>query len=212
MSLHTSRNDQKTHASRISLFVNTIIVLLASLIYYLARLHVSENSALLLSAIPLVLGAVVEVRYQHPINAFVLFSLLNVTVQLICNLAFPGSRILFLLENSLVIGVYGISFLGSFLFGKPLLLGLLKSAVMGSSFAHSKRFTRWQTAEYRSLFTFLTAFWGIGLLLELGISVLLVFLLPSEKFLLINRLITCCFFGIWILLTIRFFRTFRSTA
>ncbi len=117
-----------------------------------------------------------------------------------------------LISGSLVTGVYAVLMLASLFSPKPLILRLAESALAGDDPAQRAQFYArlQQSPGFRSFFTFTTAMWGVGLLIELVVRVTLAFTLTINRFLLISSILSYGFLGVLLLLTLVFARIRRN--
>lgn len=139
-----------------------------------------------------------------------MFSLLAIVINVFSGLVLKDTS-LQLASGSLVTGVYGVLMLASLLTPRPLILRLFESTLVGNDPVQRERFrTRLQqSAGFRSFFTFITALWGGGLLLELVIRLILVYTLTVSQFLAVSPLLRYGFLGVLLLLTLLFAQIHR---
>lgn len=195
MSDHSEVNFKQLRAAALPDLLISIVGPL--LIYRLAAPHLPENIALFLAgALPLLRIAYGLIRY-HRLNLIGVFSLLTVVLKLLLALIFNDTRLI-LVGDSLITAIFGILLLTSLLTASPLLMRLMESVLATTSSAQSQQLVRrWQQPDMRRFFTIITAAWGVGLLLECGIQVLLAFTLTTQQVLLLSPLVR---YGMWALL------------
>ena len=181
------------------------VVVFPYLIFRLASPSLPATYALLLAGIPPALRLALGLARQKRINLLGMFSLLAIGITLFSGLVLKDAR-LQLASGSLVTGVYGVLMLASLLTPRPLILRLVESTLAGSDPAQRERFRSrlQQRSGLRSFFVFITALWGGGLLLELGIRLILIYTLTTEQFLAVSSLLRYGFLGVLLLLTLLF--------
>jgi intracellular septation protein A len=167
------------------------------LIYRVAAPHMPTNDALLLAGVlPLLRIAYGFIRH-HRLNLIGAFSLLTVALKILLALVLKDTRLI-LVGDSLITAVFGIALLASLLTASPFLIRLVESVLATTSSEKTPQLIqRWQQPDMRRFFTIITVVWGIGLLLECGIQVLLVFTLTVEQVLLLSPIVR---YGVWAIL------------
>jgi hypothetical protein len=167
--------------------------------------------ALLLAGIPPAIRLALGLLRQRRIDLLGMFSLLAIALNIFSGLVLKDAR-LQLASSSLVTGVYGILMLASLLTPRPLILRLVESALVGNDPAQKERLRKrlQQSPSFRSFFTFITALWGGGLLLELVVRLILVYTLTVDQFLAVNSILRYGFLGVLLLLTFLFAKIYRN--
>src|SRR6266571_5991046 len=180
-------------------------------VYRLLSPHIPATYALLLAGLLPAIRMMIGLVRHHRLNPLGVFSLLAIVLNIFSGLVLKDTR-LQLASGSLVTGVYGILMLASLLTPKPLILRLAESALVGNDPAQRERFrTRLQqSSSFRSFFTFITAMWGGGLLLELVVRMILVYTLTVDQFLAASSILGYGFLGVLLLLTFLFAKIYRS--
>jgi hypothetical protein len=94
------------------------------------------------------------------------------------------------LREKLVTGVIGLVFVGSALVGKPLVYELARATMRRKSESEAQEFEALQIhAGFRRTMTIMTLVWGFGLLADVAISVVLVFVLSIREYLIVNPIL-----------------------
>jgi hypothetical protein len=175
------------------------------LVYRLAVAFLPATDALLLAGVLPLFRISIGLIRRRRLNLIGIFSLLAVMLKIFFALVLKDNRWV-LVSDSLITAIYGVILLASLFTSSPLLLRLIESVLSNTPSAQSQQFLqRWSQPGARSLLTIITVVWGIGLLLECALQVLLAFTLPVEQVLLISPLVR---YGVWaILLLWAFFFT-----
>ncbi|HEX6554387.1 MAG TPA: VC0807 family protein [Ktedonobacteraceae bacterium] len=186
------------------------VAALPYLIFRLANPYMPATYALLLAGIPPAIRLALGLVRQRRIDLLGTFSLLAIVIALFSGLVLKDTS-LQLASGSLVTGVYGVLMLSSLLTPRPLILRLAESALVGNYPAQRERFHArlQQSAGFRSFFTFITALWGGGLLLELVVRLILVYTLTVSQFLVVSSILRYGFLGVLLLLTLLFAKIHR---
>lgn len=163
--------------------------ILPFLIYSSAEARLGEVPALLASSIPPILWSLVEFARRRRLDALSLLVISGIALSLLAMLGGGGVRFLQLREK-LVTGVIGMAFLGSALIGKPLIYELGRATMRRKSESAVQQFEALQAhAGFRRAMTVITLVWGLGLLADVAISVVLVFRLSIGEYLIVNPVI-----------------------
>lgn len=163
------------------------------LVYNLAAGRTSTTVALLLSSIPPIVWSIIQLIRSRTFDLVSMLVITGIALSLIATL-FGGDPRLLLVRESFIAGVLGLIFLGSLLAPRPLLFYLAKSTVSTQGTAPDLFSARWSTPGFRFTFYLMTVVWGIGLLTEATLKVVLAFSLPIEQFLVIGPLLSYGFY------------------
>jgi len=183
------------------LFVEVLVnFALPFLIYNYAEPRIGEVRALLASSAPPILWSIVEFFRHRRLDALSLLVVAGIGLSLLAMLGGGGVRFLQLREK-LVTGVIGLVFLGSAAVGKPLIYELARATKRRKSEAEAAEFEALQVhAGFRRAMMVMTLVWGFGLLADVALSVVLVFVLSIREYLLVNPIIgygTMGALGLW---------------
>jgi intracellular septation protein A len=168
-------------------FVEALVnFVLPFLIYNYAEAPLGEVKALLASSAPPILWSLVEFARHRRLDALSVLVVSVIALSLLAMLGGGGVRFLQLREK-LVTGVIGLVFLGSALIGKPLIYQLARASMRRKSEDEAQQFEALQIhAGFRRTMTVMTLVWGLGLIADVLVSVVLVFVLSIRQYLLIN--------------------------
>ena len=108
-----------------------------------------------------------------------------------------GTEKLLLVRESLITAAVGIIFLCSLLFSRPIIFYLALRFIGKSDFADN-----WKYDYFRFVMRLMTFVWGIILLLEATVRVIMVYKLSTKQYLLLSNFVLYGFIGTAILWTI----------
>ena len=158
-------------------------------IYNYAEAPLGEVRALLASSAPPILWSLVEFARHRRLDALSVLVVSGIALSLLAMLGGGGVRFLQLREK-LVTGVIGLAFVGSALIGKPLIYELARASMRRKSEAEAQEFEALQVhAGFRRTMTVMTLVWGLGLLADVAVSVVLVFVLSIREYLIVNPIL-----------------------
>ncbi len=159
------------------------------LIYILMAPHAGDLRALLAASVPPILWGLGELAVHRRIDAISLLSVAGIALSLLALLGGGSVRWLQLREK-LATGLIGVALLGSCLVGQPLLLKLVEAGAARGDGERARRFHALkETADFRRHLTLATLVWGVVLILDVGVSAALIFVLPISTYLLVNPLL-----------------------
>ncbi|MBV8098435.1 MAG: hypothetical protein JOZ31_04690 [Verrucomicrobia bacterium] len=159
------------------------------LVYQLAAGHMSETAALVLSSAPPILWSVGQLIWSRKLDALSLLVIAGIELSLVATLL-GGSPRLLLVRESFITGIFGLVFLGSLLCPKPLVFYLAKSTVANPGMSEEEFTSGWSIPGFRSTFYLMTTVWGVGLLVEATLKIILAFTVPIGQFLLVSPIIS----------------------
>jgi hypothetical protein len=164
-------------------------------IYDRAQPHWGEVSALLASTVPPLLWGIGTFLKERKVDALSVLALVGITLSLLM-LVGGGSAQLIALKEKLVTVLIGLAFLGSALIGKPLIYPLARATMARQSKEAADAFeARRDEASVRHTVTVMTWVWGIGLLVDAALSILLVYSVPMETYLIVGPILGYATFG-----------------
>jgi len=160
------------------------------LIYSLAEPRIGEVDALIASSAPPILWSIAEFALHRKVDALSLFVLLGIGLSLLAFFGGGGAKFLQLREK-LVTGIFAIVFLGSAAIGRPLIYEIARAGMArGNQKSELERFESLRNNKYfRASMMIMTVVWGLGLLLDVAVSVVLVFRLSIKEYLIVNPIV-----------------------
>ncbi|WP_123043138.1 VC0807 family protein [Cohnella candidum] len=170
------------------------------LLYVWLSDHMSSLSALTIATlVPLADNLVHLVKHRKPdaFGALMLFTFLLTLVLVMLG----GSEKILLVRESLVTAGVGIVFLGSLLFGKPLMFHLAARFIGKNDFT-----ANWSYPYFRFVMRLMSLVWGIMLTGEAAVRVFMVFHMSTERYLALSNVVLYGFIGAAILWTVAYRR------
>ncbi|MBV9873627.1 MAG: hypothetical protein JO025_02765 [Verrucomicrobia bacterium] len=166
------------------------------LVYQLAAGYMSETAALMLSSAPPILWSIGQLIWSRKLDALSLLVIAGIALSLVATLL-GGSPRLLLIRESFITGIFGLVFLGSLLFPKPLLFYLAKTTVAKQGMKEEVFESNWSIPGFRSTFYLMTVVWGAGLLCEATLKIVLAFTMQTGLFLVVSPIISySIYFGL----------------
>ena len=159
------------------------------LVYQLVSGHMSEKAALMLSSVPPILWSIGQLIWSRKLDALSLLVITGIALSLVATLL-GGSPRLLLVRESLITGIFGLIFLGSLLFSRPLMFHLVKTTVTKQGMTQEAFASRWSIPDFRFTFYLMTIVWGVGLLVEATLKIILAFTMPTGLFLVVSPIIS----------------------
>ena len=158
-------------------------------IYSYAEAPLGEVKALLASSAPPILWSMGEFAVRRRIDTLSILVVGGIVLSLLAMLGGGGARFLQLREK-MVTGVMGLAFVGSALLGRPLIYELARANMRRTSEQDARQFEALQVhAGFRRTMTVMTLVWGFGLLADVGVSAVLVFVLTIRAYLIVNAIL-----------------------
>jgi hypothetical protein len=163
--------------------------ILPFLIFNYAQAPLGDVGALLASSVPPILWSLFELARHRRADALSLLVVAGIALSLLAMLGGGGAKFLQLREK-LVTGVIGLAFVGSSLIGKPLVYELARATMRRRSAGEAEEFEALQVhAGFRRTMKVMTWVWGLGLLADVAIAVVLVFTLSIREYLIVNPIL-----------------------
>lgn len=148
-------------------------------------LHQSEFLSLCATGVPPMLVSIISIVRTRRIDFLAGVVLLGIVVGLVIALVSHDPKLL-LIRESFFTATFGLAFLISLLFPKPLTYYAARALATGNNLEQQRRFeSKWQDSPFRTRMRVHAAIWGVGLFLEAAVRVPLVFFLPVAQFLII---------------------------
>jgi hypothetical protein len=188
-------------------------VLLPWLIYQvLTGRGVSTINALIATAVvPLTTSLYAWLRDRR-IDALGIMTLAFVVVGLVTSLL-SGDPIFYLVKESLLTGVWGLIMLGSLLASRPLTFYFGRQFMSGGDPDKAAWFDRlWERPPFRRILRLTCVMWGVGLVAEALLRVVLVYVLPIPVFLLVSQIMAFAVMGLLMAATMLIGKRTRARA
>jgi hypothetical protein len=162
-------------------------VILPFLIYQvLTSRGVPTINALMATAVVPLATVLYEWLRDRRINALGIMTLGFVVVGLVTSLI-SGDPLFYLVKESFLTGVWGLIMLASLLAKRPLTFYFGRQFMSGGDPARASWYDRlWERPQFRTLQRWIAVLWGVGLVAEALLRIVLVYLLPIAVFLVIS--------------------------
>jgi hypothetical protein len=132
-------------------------------IYMAADKQLGDVGALIASSVPPIAWSVYQFVHSRRVDALSLLIITGIILSMLALLGGGGAKFLQLREN-LVTGVIGMIFLGSVLFGRPLIYYLARAGIMRNTPDEAESFDAMRdSAVFKHTMLVLTLVWGFGL-------------------------------------------------
>ncbi len=177
-----------------SIIVNAILPLV---IYQLVKSYTSLSDfwALVISGIPPMIDTIINVVRKGRIDLIAGLALLSIGVSIVLILL-GGSPRLYLIRESFFTVAFGLAYLVSLLFPRPLAFYFARHFATGNVPEKVQFFNSlWQYPSFRRGVRISTAVWGVGFLLEAVVRTILVFTLTIPQFLIVSPIVFYGFLG-----------------
>lgn len=166
-------------------------------VYFAARPHLPTDAAALLVAGAFPAGWVlvewVRRRQLDPIGSIVL---LGFVAGAIASVALGGNAFVLKVRESFFGGLFGVACLLSLLTRRPMMFHIGKVLSAGDDEDRRTAYdAMWELPTASRTFVTITVCWGIGLILEAGVRILLALTLPTGLFLAVTPAIAAVVFG-----------------
>jgi hypothetical protein len=165
------------------------------LVYSWAKPLWGETNALLASSVPPLLWGIGSFLKERKIDALSVIALAGITLSLLMFVG-GGSPQLIALKEKLVTLLFAFAFIGSALIGKPLIYPLARASMARQSRDAAAAFeARRDEAPVRHTVMVMTWVWGLGLLADGLLSILLVYSVPMTLYLIVGPILGYITFG-----------------
>jgi hypothetical protein len=158
------------------------------IVYRLVEGSTSTFTALLLSTLPPIIWSVLQLLWKRKLDVISVLVIAGIAASLVATLL-GGSPRLLLVRESFVTGIFGLVFLGSLWLPRPLLFYLAKATVAKQGVAEAQFAGKWSIPGFRYTFYLMTVVWGIGLIVQAAVQVILAFALPIEQNLVVSPIV-----------------------
>ncbi len=187
---------------------------LAYLIYVLLTPHFPANSIypLLLASFAPILGNIYSLVRNHHLDFLGILVLLGIAFSVITALV-TGDQKLLLIRESFITSGYGLAcFVSLLFFPRPLMFVLMRHFITGNDSERVRGFNaRWNYPPFRRFQRIVTLVWGIGLIGEFIIRLVLIYTLAVAQVLAISPIILDVITVLLILWTMQYGRQNASS-
>lgn len=177
----------------VSLAVNALpaVVIYIVLVNFV---HTATMTALIVSAIPSIAYALIEIARKQRVDLMSAFTVVVIALGVALALM-SGNPRLYLLRSSLISIAIGAAYLISLLFPRPLWFYVGRHFLTGNDPQNIARFNaQWQYPHFRFAMRFMSLVWGVSTLVFVVIHVVVILTLPIVVVLLIGDVVSGLFF------------------
>jgi hypothetical protein len=158
-------------------------------VYTRAAPHWGEVPALLASSVPPLAWSIVGFLRNRRLDAISILAIVGIALSLLAFVG-GGSPRLLLLREKMVTLLIGLAFLVSAAIGKPLIWPLAIATMARKSKAEADAFAeRRNVAGVRATIMIMTWVWGIGLVADVAVSIVLIFTLSIPAYLIVGPIL-----------------------
>ncbi|MES5266767.1 VC0807 family protein [Priestia megaterium] len=195
--------------SKIGIIVSVLInIVLPYLIYTILKTHITSIIALSLAACVPLVDTLYHLIKDKKLDTFSSFIFLGIVLSIVAAWIGGDERFI-LLRESYVTGIMGLVFLLSLLTPKPLIYYFAMKFISNKSVMTK----RWEEeVSFRHFIRIMAAVWGIGLMIEALVKVVIVYEFPISKALVISPIAQYIIIAILIYWNIHFVKQRKQKA
>jgi hypothetical protein len=157
-------------------------------VYRLVEGSTSTITALLLSSLPPIIWSFLQLVRSRKLDVLSLLVIAGIAASLVATLLGGNPRLL-LVRESFITGILGLVFLGSLWLPRPLVFYLAKATVAKEGIAEAQFAGKWSIPGFRHTFYLMTVVWGVGLIVQAVLQVILAFALSIEQDLVVSPIV-----------------------
>jgi hypothetical protein len=172
---------------------------------------VSPVIALAVAAVFPLVEMVYEAVQTRRVGVIAIVSLAGIVVGFGLSFA-TGNAIFALLKDSVFTALFGVLFLGSLLTPRPLIYRLNRDMAGSDPAARAASEALWENPGARRVFRIMTLVWGVGLLLEASVRVVVAMTLPIATATALSPVIAIVVIGSILVWTVRYAKARRAAA
>ena len=155
------------------------------LVYRLVEKSTSVTGALMLSSLPPIIWSLWQLIYSRKLDVISMLVIAGIAASLAATMLGGNPRLL-LVRESFITGIFGLVFLGSLWFPRPLMFYIVQATVAKQGIAENQFAARWSVARFRQTFYVMTAVWGARLIAQMVLQIVLAFVLSIEQNLVVS--------------------------
>jgi hypothetical protein len=176
--------------------------------YGLLRPHVSSDTIALAAVMVFPLGELTyeRVRRGHfePIG---IIALIGIAIGLFGAIALHGNDLLLKVRDSALTGVFGIVCLATLTMPRPAMYYMARAFSTGGDSAKQAEFDQvWELPGVPRRFRSVTTVWGVTLIAEAAVRIMLALLIPTQAFLIVAQVVSWSVIGGLLWWTVRYSR------
>jgi hypothetical protein len=182
-------------ASGLFAFRNAVLPIV---IYWALKTYTGSSDfvALVVSGIPSLIDSIIGVIRRKRIDLLAGIVLFSIVTSLVA-MALGGSPKVYLVRESFFTVAFGVTYLVSLFFPRPLAFYFARHFATGNNPENIRWFdSLWQYQQFQHTMRVITIVWGIGFLFEAALRTYLVMVLSIEQFLLISPFVLYGIIGV----------------
>jgi intracellular septation protein A len=137
------------------------------LVYRLVEGSTSITGALILSSVPPIIWSLWQLVHNRKLDVISVLVIAGIAASLAATMLGGNPRLL-LVRESFITGVFGLVFLGSLWFPRPLMFYIVQATIAKQGIAEDQFAAKWSVPGFRQTFYLMTAVWGVGLIAQNG--------------------------------------------
>ena len=158
------------------------------LVYRLVESSTSITGALILSSLPPIIWSLWQLMHSRKLNVIGMLVIAGIAASLAATMLGGNPRLL-LVRESFITGVFGLVFLGSLWFPRPLMFYIVQATLAKQGNAEDQFAAKWPVPSFRQTFYLMTAVWGAGLIAQMVLQIILAFALSIEQDLVVSPIV-----------------------
>jgi intracellular septation protein A len=158
------------------------------LVYRMVEKSTSMTEALMLSSVPPIIWSLWQLIYSRKLDVIGMLVIAGIAASLAATMLGGNPRLL-LVRESFITGIFGLVFLGSLWFPRPLMFYIVQATVAKQGIAEDQFAARWSVSRFRQTFYVMTAVWGAGLIAQMVLQIVLAFVLSIEQDLVVSPIV-----------------------
>jgi hypothetical protein len=150
------------------------------LVYRLVEGSTSTTGALIWSSVPPIIWSLWQLVYSRKLDVISVLVIAGIAASLAATMLGGNPRLL-LVRESFITGVFGLVFLASLWFPRPLMFYIVKATLAKQGIVEDQFAAKWSIPSFRQTFYLMTTVWGAGLIAQMILQIILAVTLSIEQ-------------------------------
>jgi hypothetical protein len=150
------------------------------LVYRLVEGSTSITGALIWSSVPPIIWSLWQLVHSRRLDVISVLVIAGLGASLAATMLGGNPRLL-LVRESFITGVFGLVFLGSLWCPRPLMFYIVRATLAKQGIVEEQFAAKWSIPRFRQTFYLMTTVWGIGLIVQMVLQIILAFALSIEQ-------------------------------
>jgi hypothetical protein len=150
------------------------------LVYRLVEGSTSITGALIWSSVPPIIWSLWQLVHSRRLDVISVLVIAGIGASLAATMLGGNPRLL-LVRESFITGVFGLVFLGSLWCPRPLMFYIVRATLAKQGIVEEQFAAKWSIPRFRQTFYLMTTVWGIGLIVQMVLQIILAFALSIEQ-------------------------------